>query len=397
MAALRLNTTTVLVALVVIVIGVTGVMLYSQLRTDEVGTRIATEEIIRTLVVAYDESESQPFLSFVLLYHPGTERAAILDIPGNIGAVLRPLGRVDRIDTVFDPTDPTPFRTEVERAIGTGIPYTLVFSEAQLVDFIDLLGGMELFIINDYREVESADPVLLPTGNVRLDGEKAVQYVRIDDPIETELERIGKRQSFVQALLRSIRSSRRILTHPEVVEVRSRFIDANIEERSVTTLLNAFATIDPERVVLRRVQGTIRTVDVEGAPRQLLFPHFEGQWLKQAVQQVEQTLASTEEEIAEQVVITIEVLNGTATSGLARRTSELYEDYGFEVQRFGNAESNQIERTLVIDRRGVGDLAEQVAQVIQARRIVTEVQPGADVDVTLVLGRDFDGSVVRTE
>lgn len=397
MAAPRNNATVILFVLVLVIIVATGVLLYMQLRTDEVRSHIASGEVVRSLIIAYDEDSNKPLITFVLFFHPETERAAILDIPGNIGAVLRPLNRVDRIDTVFDPIDVAPFRREIERLIGTEIPYTLLFSSEQLVGFIDLLGGMELFIINDYRQINGSDPVLLPTGNVRLDGEKAVQYVQIEDPIETELERIGKRQSFVQALLRAIRSSRRILTHPEVVEVRSGLIETSLDQRSVTTLLEALARIDPERIVRRRVQGTVRSVDVEGEARQLLFPHFEGQWLKQAVQQVEQTLASTEEEIAEQVTVSVEILNGTSSSGLARRTSEMYEDYGFEVRRFGNAESNQIERTIVIDRRGIGNTAKQVAQVIRAQRIVTEVQPNTDVDVTIVLGRDFDGSVVRTD
>ena len=112
---------------------------------------------------------------------------------------------------------------------------------------------------------------------------------------------------------------------------------------------------------------------------------------------MEATLASTEQELDDQVLVSMEVLNGTTSAGLARRTSQLYEDFGFDVRRFGNADSNQIDHTLVIDRRGTGELAERVAQVIEAERVITEVAPDSDVDVTLILGRDFDGTVVRTE
>jgi len=395
MAEQRLNLTAVLLLIVLLLILATGVVLYFQLRTDEVSGALATDDVLRTLVVAHDGDE--PFLSFVFFYHPATRRAAMLDIPGNFGSVLPSLGRVDRIDSVFSAEDSTQYRTEVERAIGSPIPFTVMFSTPQLVDFIDLLGGLELFIIHDYGSADGNDPILLPTGNVRLNGEKAVQYLRLQDDAETELERIGRRQAFVQALIRGIRTNRRFLEHPDVIEVRERLVETELDRRSMTTLLSAWSEVDAERIVRRRVQGTIRIVDVSGERRELLFPHFEGQWLKQAVQQIEQTLASSEEEIAENVIVAMEILNGTATSGLARRTSDLYEDYGFEVRRFGNAESNQIEHTLVIDRRGTGDLAAQVAQVIRAQRLVTEVQPGGDVDVTLILGKDFDGSVVRTQ
>ncbi len=391
----RVNTTVVLLVLVFVIVVGTGWILYVQLHTDEVSTQVSAGEIVRTLVVAHEDN--RPFLSLVLFYHPKTHRAAVLDIPGNIGMVLTPLGRIDRIDAVFDGKNPQAFVTAVEEATGVSIAHWILFDTASLVDFIDLLGGLELFIINDYRDIDESEPVLLPTGSAVLDGDKAVQYLRLSGQAELELEQIGKRQAFVQALLRSIKNSGSFLQHPDVVKIRSKIVSSSLDERAQTALFTEFTRIDPERIVRRRVQGTVRSIDVEGTSRQLLFPHFEGQWLRQAVRQVEETLAKTEEEIGEDTAVTVEVLNGTASSGLARRTSELYEDFGFDVLRFSNAESNQIEHTLVIDRRGVGETAERAARVIEANRIVVDVLENTDVDVTLILGKDFDGTVVRSQ
>ncbi len=376
------------------VIAATGWILYVQLRTDTISTRVSSGDIVRVLIVAHDDN--QPFLTFVLLYHPETHRAAVLDIPGNMGMVLRPLGRIDRIDAVFDGKNPQVFADAVEESIGVSVTHWLVFGSDSFVDFINLLGGMELFIINDYRDIGESEPVLLPTGSVLLDGQKAVSYLRLPGTGESELEEVGKRHSFVQSLLKSIRNSGEFLQHVDVQEIRSRVIVSSLDGRAQTTLFAELASIDPERIIRRRVQGTLRDVDVEGVTRQLLFPHFEGQWLRQAVRQVEETLAKTEQEVGEESIVTMEVLNGTASTGLARRTSELYEDFGFEVRRFGNAESNQIEHTLVIDRRGVGETAQRVARIIEAHRIVVDIGEQTDVDITLILGRDFDGTVVRS-
>lgn len=380
--------------LVVLVITTTGTILFLRLRTDDIATTLDSEETLRLLVVVHEED--QPFLSFLLFFHPETERAAVLDIPPDVGGVMRSLGRVDDIAGTFDAEDPGRFHAEVETLTGLEIPYRIVFSRDQLARFIDLLGGLEMFVITDYRELDGEDPILLPSGNVHLDGEKAIQYLMVSIRGESELEVIGRRQTFVQAFLRTIREQADFLRHPEVVPIRRGLYDANFDSRAQNTLFAALSGLDAERLVRRRVQGTYRSVVVEGEQKRLLFPHFEGQWLKQSVRQIEQSLATLEEVESDTVVIAIEVLNGTGTTGLARRTSELYEDYGFEVVRFSNAESNQVERTIVVDRRGVGDLAERVAQVIRAERIVTEVQPESDVDVTLILGRDFDGSIVRT-
>lgn len=387
------NTTIIFLVLIVVAVGVTVAALAGRLRTDEVAVAAEQGEIIRTLVVAADGDDV--FLSFILFLHPGTNRIAILDIPANVGGVLSSLGRVDAIGRTFAQDDPSRYRSELESLTGVSIPYVLTFSRESLAGFIDLLGGVEMFIVTDYRNVGNEDPVLLPAGNVVLDGSKAVDFLRISEPGESELEATGRRQSFVQSLLRAMQRSAELMRHPEVTDVRDRILDGEIDRRTMSSLFAAWEEMDVERLIRRRVQGTVRTVDVEGQQIQLLFPHFEGQWLQQSVDQIETTLASGDIDANDRVTVVLEILNGTTASGMARRTSQLFEDFGFEVQRFGNAESNQIEHTVVIDRRGVGDRAQRVAQVIEAARIVTEVSPQSDVDVTLILGRDFDGTVVR--
>lgn len=395
MAKRVVTATTVFLTIIVVALVTTAVLLVRFARVDPVRTALERNDTARVLLTIHDDGE--PLLTAVLFVNGETERGAVLDIPTNTGGVIPSLGRVDAVGTVFDPQDSNTFRAEVERLIGVEVPYELDFSLEQLVGFIDLLGGLELFIINDYRRLDDAEPVLLPSGNVRLDGDKAVQYLTIVDEAESEADRIGRRQAFVQSLLRAIQQNAAFLGHPDVVPVRDSVVRANLSGRGLSTLLGAIGAIDTERLVRRRVQGTLRAVDVAGQSRQLLFPHFEGQWLKQSVQQIEQSLALSDSEAWDATAISLEVLNGTAATGLARRTSDLMEGFGFDVIRFGNADSDSIEHTLVIDRRGLIDVAERVAQVISAPRVVTEFDPASDVDVTLVLGRDFDGTFVRTQ
>lgn len=383
----------VFIALIVIAVVGTGVALYLQLQTDPVSSTIEREEVVRWLVIGHEDGTA--FLTVLMVYDPVTNRAAMFDIPGEVGGVLRPIGRVDRIDTLFDEADPRPYVDQVAELAGTPIPSYLLFTRDGLERFIDLVGGLEVFVINDYRRLDAPDPILLPSGNVRLDGPKALQYLLIEDEAEGDLERVGRRQSFVQALLREVQRNSDLLVHPDVIPIRDRLIDGNLETRARNALFAALGTVNPERIVRRRVQGTVRTVEVLGESRDLLFPHFEGQWLRQSVVQVEQTLrADTDEDVAT-VVISVEILNGTPTAGLARRTSEMMEGYGFVVRRFGNADVSTVERTVVIDRRGLPDLASRVAQIISADNLVTEVLPDSDVDVTVVLGADFDGRIVR--
>ena len=388
-----LNPTLIFLLAIVLVVAATGVVLYYQLRTDRVSTAVDQGRAISVLFTVHDEGTA--VMSFILFYDPVTTQAGILDIPGNMGALIRSQNRVDAIDSVFNPNDPTEFRRVVAELTGAEIPFWVAMSREQLSGFVDLLGGIELFVVNDYFILESEDPILLPSGNVRLDGPKALEYLTLYDPAESALEEVERRQSFVQALLREMYRQDELLRHPQTRRLRRELMNSNLEDRALIALFTEIGRIQLDSVVRRRVQGNVRNVEVGSVSKALLFPHFEGQWLKQTVTQILQSLSNADEVGVESLVVVVEVLNGTLSSGLARRTAQLYEQFGFSVHRFGNADDNQIEHTMVIDRRGVGNFAERAAQVIGARRVVTDVLPETDVDVTVVLGRDFDGTTVR--
>jgi len=389
------DSTLIFLIAIVAAISVTVVILYFQLRTDQVSTMRDSQDVLRMVIVLHDDGE--PVLTAVLFIESDSARIAILDVPENIGTVIPGESKIDSISTMFDPDDPESYQMMVSSLIGQEVPWYLVFSLEQMQEFIDLIGGVELFVINDYRETGADDPILLPSGNVVLDGPKAIAFLTATTVAEREIERIGRKQSFIHALIRAIQNENSFLNHPEVVPFRQDSVATNLDRRSFSSMIDLLSGGDVDQIIRRRVQGTLRRVDVGGTSKELLFPHFEGQWLQQSVRQIEEALVEDVVITDEAAVIRIEILNGTAIAGFARRTSELFEEYGFEVRRFGNADSDDVEHTIIIDRRGYPGYAARVAGVIRARNIVSDFDADGDVDVSIILGKDFDGTVVRTE
>jgi len=81
----------------------------------------------------------------------------------------------------------------------------------------------------------------------------------------------------------------------------------------------------------------------------------------------------------------IEVLNASGVPGLARRTAGRLERLGFKVIRIGTAQP--AERTLIIDRAGRAPVTRLLADLLGQPRI--ERQAAADVDITVLLARDY--------
>ena len=86
-----------------LIIVTVSVILAVALRTDAVAEKIASDQVIRLLLVI-DEGEgkeNKALLSNVLVYYPVSKKAMTINIPGNTGAIYQSLGRVDRIDDVY--------------------------------------------------------------------------------------------------------------------------------------------------------------------------------------------------------------------------------------------------------------------------------------------------------
>jgi LCP family protein required for cell wall assembly len=389
----RPDKSVLILALIIVVVVAAAVYGFLQFRTDALTELMGRGEPVNILFVitragALDHME-------VLLYDPNTKRGGLFHIPGNLGLQLAELGRFDRISVLYAPGGVDALRKKTEQVIKAPIPFHVVLSHDRIADTIDLLGGIEIFISNPV-EGETGDlRVLLPSGSVTLDGDKALQYLAYEDPLEEDMERVGRRQKFLQALLKRIGQPavQELLAKPSANAAFKAFLETNINSRGVDSLVREIGRLDPDHLVFQRVMGSLR--QVEGVSGEVLLPHYEGALIRETVAQMGQAISSSSSERAEPLSVTIEILNGTSLDGLARRTKALYESFGFDVVSFGNADDDKVVNTVVLDRRGNPEAARRVAEIIHGERVHTQPSAASDADVTVILGRDFDGRYVK--
>lgn len=91
-------------------------------------------------------------------------------------------------------------------------------------------------------------------------------------------------------------------------------------------------------------------------------------------------------------VIQIEVLNGCGVPGLATAYTGTLRGYGFDVVETGNFDHFNIDKTIVIARTSQIENAKRVAGAlgIDEKQILREVSGEFYLDVTLVLGSDYE-------
>ena len=382
----------VLLLIVIVAVIVVAVVVVSlALRTDEISDLVASGGQLAVLVVI--ELDDGRLSTQTLFYEFTSDRGALFDVPSRTGVVVESLNRIDSIDTVFFTDGIDAYRRAVGTLVGVDVPFSIHLDEAGLEAVVDLLAGVSVFVTDLPNEGPNA--VRIPSGDVVLDGAKAVEYVTYAGDGERARERIARHQKLVMSLLDELGENHQTFSDPRTSRVLIDHMNTNIERAALVSLMRELGALESDRLITRQVEGVDRRVVTDGAEKVLLFPHQEGRWLKESVRQVVDNLASEGSVRDENIVIRLEILNGTDVTGLARRTAELYRSYGFDVVAVGNAQSGNVENTLVVDRVGNDIFARRTADIIRAPLVDTDLDPQAAVDVTIILGKDFDGRYVR--
>lgn len=87
--------------------------------------------------------------------------------------------------------------------------------------------------------------------------------------------------------------------------------------------------------------------------------------------------------------IVVEVLNGSGRSGLARLGARRLRRMGFDVVYWGNADSPGVDTTRILLRRGDPDHASEVRGALGVGTVANRIDTLRRVDVTVILGPDY--------
>lgn len=390
------NKNFIFLALIFILILIYVFLMIFTIKTDKVEKLLENDELIKILIVL--EDDGKPICTDVLIYYPVYRRGALFDIPGNTGAIYKSIGRTDRIDQVYVEKGINVYNEEINGLTGTTIPFTLEISLDNFCALTDLLGGLRVFIPSpvDYTS-EDGKRYLLPSGAVTLDGDKVRDYLTYRLPEDTTSDIRDRTQNVLVSFFAALNENKTTIFKKNVFPFYEQYIKSNVDKDGIYRLLSEVAAIDAERLMPQTILGTSRIVEGQT----LLFPFYDGQLVKDVFKQTTTALVSASGQAASRVYV-LEIQNGTTVQGLAKNTSTILQGAGYDVLSTINAESNDIESTLIIDHIGNLAVAEELGDFIHCENIITEEVKSNDeleadslVDFTIILGSDFDGRYVR--
>ena len=367
------------------------------LQSDPIEEALTGEDVINILFIL--EHKEKPLGSYVVMFSPQNNRAAAISIPGDTGQILKTVDKVGRLDSVYNPGNSAAFETEVTELLGLSITYSVIFETEKLAKIIDIIGGVDIFIPNAFS-IYGDEIILFPSGNTKLDGDKGIQYIAFELAEEDDNAADLRRERFFLGLMKDLGEQNNLLKNSAVARYFYPLLKTKMNRHTQRRLFQSLSGLDIDRINIQAVAGNYREVSGE----RLLMPYYDGTVIRDVVRQAQRSLEQKTQGTLERVY-TVEILNGTTTTGMASRTAELIQNFNYDVKRVDNADRNDYEQTEIIDRTGLENVVNSFAGVIRCKniryesRLLDENDPGIQnseyqTDFTLIIGRDFNGRIV---
>jgi LCP family protein required for cell wall assembly len=156
----------------------------------------------------------------------------------------------------------------VQELTGLSITDHVVVEMSGVVGVVDAVGGVTMCLPEPVKESKRYGDLNLPAGEQRLDGDTAIQFLRVRHGTGmgleqgSDLRRIERQQAFVSAMVREVLSKNLITDSPQLYRVvqavlQSISTDPDLASpRALAGLAWSVRDIDPSRVVFTAVPVT---------------------------------------------------------------------------------------------------------------------------------------------
>ncbi|MCL6557359.1 MAG: LCP family protein [Firmicutes bacterium] len=212
------------------------------------------EEVARTdtIIVAHVEAAEK--------------RLSLLSIPRDTRVYIPGYG-MDKINAANVYGGPELVRKVVSDLVGMPVKYYALTNLEGFREIVDTLGGVTLEVdkrMYYYDPVDGPEYAIdLQPGVQRLDGKKALQYVRYrNDPLG-DITRTERQLKFLKALAAEVMQADTLLKLPRLVPQISRSLDTNLGLRQMVTLAQVAKNFNQMEILTQTLPGHF--LQLEGA------------------------------------------------------------------------------------------------------------------------------------
>jgi LCP family protein required for cell wall assembly len=356
---------------------------------------------------------------------PDEKRVGVFSIPRDTRVHVPGIG-FTKVNHAFAHGGGKLLKQTVSEFLSIPVNYILQVNLGSVRRIVDKIGGVKLDVKSDmyYQDQAGGLHIDIKKGEQELSGEDIIQYLRFRQDRNGDIGRIERQQTFVTAVAEKLTDVGKIFELPGIIRSLVRSVSTDLSTREMVNLALQFSeaykdgSVDkgtvpgaitmikgvsywrPDIVLMdkalrrvvfgfngkRKIVSRVGTVDEVSSkePRRMLN-------IKEVTRITEQS-EPDESEIANVKGLIVEVLNGFGRPFAAQEGARFFKRFGIRVSNYGNAGTFSYDETLVVDWKGKVDASLAVAALlkIDPSKIIVYDKPGKPIDITVVLGEDWE-------
>ena len=361
-------------------------------RASELEELLEKESTISWIFVENDSGTTQATLLY--FYNPKTKKLASLVMPSKTRMKVdyEDKPAYDTLGNIYFRGGPSVVKKTIEKLTEIEFDFYFVYDLSDVEKLVDLLDGLEVYNQNslNYLDAERNMFIQVPKGKVVLDGAKAREFLLFNEGDSGGKIMVENHRVFLESLLERMPDVDSLMENSRVSKILTKQIVTNMNRRDLRILVGEMKKVSSSKVLFYLMFGKNTTIKDES----FISPIENGKWLRERIENMKKFI-SDEGPAPIGNEINIEILNGSTNPGQAQSLRNYFVEYGFNIVHHGNAPRNDYEKTLVVDRIGRPSLAKRLADIINCQEVHTRIDKTLMVDVTIIIGNDFEGRYVR--
>ncbi len=337
-------------------------------------------EGINYLLYGLVETEGELFIDeiFFLNFVSSSEPPHIFFIPGN--------SLFYRVDEQNDTEDVPADELSTEKNLSSYYTPGTFYQSGGAEMLVNQLSSFLGVPIHHFLEIRySGIPVLIDDrGGISykgyvLKGDDYLDYFLRGESGEDALSRALRRSRSLQSLVDFSGEKRGLWVTPRLLKKVSPYLDTDLSWKELQKIYERLKPLFEPNTFVVQLPGVSREINGE--------PFFEPDQSQMAF--LMENLG--EDFILPRALITIEILNGCGTQGIAGKMADKLRSEGFKIkdENIGNADHFDYPHTRIISRLEDVSAAKQVAEVVSVVDLIKEPVPDYPVMVTVIVGKDF--------
>ena len=405
--------------------GLSG-MLATVVGHDENTKKNLSEIKVLILGVSTDLDSELTDTIMVASYNPNTQKANLLSIPRDsyTGKNTAKATASLKINALYN-IEKTPEKTlkAVNEITGLDIKYYVIVKTEALIQLVDAIGGVEFNVPIDMKYDDPTQDlhIDLKAGTQKLDGEKAEQVLRFrhsnPDKITGQMStypseygnddfgRMRTQRDFISALLKQTLKPGNIFKLGEILEIAHKNVETNLELSYIKDYIPYAVEFNTDNLQTATLPGTTpdmkdtNNVSIFVINKKLSTELIQSMFYVDSTEETEDNTITNNINTSSNSIsstttvkddeLKIELINGSGNTSKLEEAKTKLEEAGFTVKKTGK--TSTISKTVITNKKNATDeQLKNMKKALSAGSISTNKQASSQVDVTIVIGEDFE-------